>query len=253
MWKSDITENTDIPKEYKKVIQKAKKQTDNNLYLLIQLCFSAVILIFSITVKNGNKELFNYVKDGYSQFFETENYLESSFSFNTFLEKMESELENRFDNLITVFNSRGSADIYPDNVSTDKIYIKNKGKAVAQGYISSPFGIRSNPFNNKEKEFHTGIDIAAPKGTFIRAAFDGEVIVSDNSDIAGNYIRIQSDGNIVTMYAHNQFNFVKAGDKVLAGQVIATMGRTGRATGPHIHFEFIKDGIRYNPAYILEI
>ena len=73
------------------------------------------------------------------------------------------------------------------------------------------------------------------------------------SDFTGNYIRISSENNITTLYAHNQFLFVKEGDSVLAGQIIATMGDTGYATGPHLHFEFIVDGIRYNPVYAIEL
>lgn len=253
MWEKESAEVSDFGKEYNDIVKKAKKQSDSMIYLYIQICFSAIIILSSFMLKNGNADVFSYVKDNYNRFFEADTYMESTFSFNTFMKKMEDELEIRFNQLVTVFSSKGSADMYPSNVSTDKYYIEEKGIVPAQGYISSPYGIRVNPFNSKEKEFHTGVDIAAAKGTFVRAAFSGIVTESSKSKIAGNYIRIESENGISTMYAHNQFLLVRKGEKVIAGQVIATMGDTGMATGPHLHFEFLADGIRYNPIYAIDI
>ncbi len=253
MWQSENIKDENLKQEYRQIIKKAKKKSDSIVYLYIQLCFAAVMVVFSVMIKGGNRQLFSYIKEDYSRFFETENYMENTFSFNSFMDKMNIELQTRFNQLVTVFNSKGSRDIIPANASTKKYISEIKGKKVAEGYISSPYGLRVNPFNSKEKEFHTGLDIAAPKGIFIYAAFSGVVTHSEKSSVAGNYIRIQSDDGISTMYAHNQFNLVKTGDKVMAGQVIATMGRTGRATGPHVHFEFLSDGVRYNPVYAIEI
>ncbi len=259
MWqKEDISEpvvNT-LQDEYIKIIKNSRKEKDTNFYLYFQIMFMSVMLIVSFVLKSGEPDIFEFAKDSYAEIFETDNFTESTFSYNAFWEEMQKELQYRYGQLVTVFNNlsgQGSADIYPDNVSTDKISVSVKGVSPAKGYISSPYGIRKNPFNSKEKEFHTGIDIANEKGTFIRSTFDGTVISAGNNDTAGNYIRIQSDDNIATLYAHNQFLFVKTGDRVVAGQVIATMGDTGMATGPHLHFEFIYNGTRYNPVYALDI
>ena len=240
----------DANKKNKKYICK------DNIYFNIQLIFTAVIILSSFLLKNSSENIFNYTKDNYNQFFETDKFIENSFSYNYFMENMYNELQIRFGQLVSVFNNfngKGKADIYPTNVSTEKYYIEEKGIIPVNGYISSPYGIRSDPFNKSKKEFHTGMDIAAAKGTYIRAAFDGVIIKSSCSATAGNYIKIVSENNIETLYAHNQFNLVKQGDRVLAGQVIATIGETGKATGPHLHFEFIADGVRYNPAYVLTI
>lgn len=259
MWQTEKLQSSEkgqqLLEEYKEVVNKAKKQTDNMFYLYVQLIFAGILIVTSIMLRSSNPTVFTYVKDGYNRFFEKDTFIESTFSFNVFLDKMEEELKIRFRRLKEVFASsgRGSADIYPDNVSTSKYYLKDKGVIPAEGYISSPYGIRQNPFNTKQKEFHTGIDIAARKGTYIKAAFSGTVIAAGKSDIAGNYIRISSDNEIITLYAHNQFLFVKEGDTVVAGQVIATMGSTGLATGPHLHFEFIANGTRYNPIYALPL
>lgn len=227
-----------------------------NIYFNIQVVFAIIVISVSFLLKNSNEKTLTFTKENYQEFFETDRYIESTFSYNTFLENMRNELQIRYGQLVTVFNSwngKGSADIYPSNVSIKKYRIKDKGVLPVKGYISSSYGIRTDPFDSKKKEFHTGIDIATKKGTYIYSSFSGTVIKAGYTQTAGNFIKISSADGIETLYAHNQFNLVKEGDKILAGQVIATIGETGKATGSHLHFEFLVDGIRYNPAYILEI
>ncbi|MEG0020352.1 MAG: M23 family metallopeptidase, partial [Oscillospiraceae bacterium] len=70
--------------------------------------------------------------------------------------------------------------------------------------------------------------------------------------VAGNYIRIETNDTLQSFYGHSQFLFVKPGDKILKGQVIASVGQSGMATGPHLHFEVIYNGRRVNPIYAIE-
>lgn len=117
------------------------------------------------------------------------------------------------------------------------------------GALTSEFGFRE--FLG-EIEFHTGIDIAATENTEIYAAFTGIIIESDYSDILGNYVVIQHDGNIVTTYGHMNESLVTVGDEVLSGDLIGLVGTTGRSTGYHLHFE-IKIGDKYfNPLEVFE-
>jgi murein DD-endopeptidase MepM/ murein hydrolase activator NlpD len=109
-----------------------------------------------------------------------------------------------------------------------------------KGPINSRFGPRGITV-------HDGIDIAAPEGTPIRAIDAGEVIYSDELRGYGKMIILRHAGGFVSVYAHNQKNFVREGQTVARGEVIATVGSTGRVTGPHLHFEIRKDNVAQDP------
>lgn len=99
-------------------------------------------------------------------------------------------------------------------------------------------GTITRRFNQSGRQRHDGIDIAAPKGTPIRAAADGKVIFSDwGPGGYGRLVIVQHTSNIVTVYAHNERNLVQRNQRVKRGQTIATVGRSGRAMGCHLHFE----------------
>ena len=114
------------------------------------------------------------------------------------------------------------------------------------GPVTSTFGRRS-------RSWHRGIDILAERGTPIVAAAAGVVIASGFETRYGQMVKIEHDGGFVTVYAHNERNLVEAGQEVAAGQVIGLVGRTGRATAEHVHFEVRYDGRVYNPLYLLPL
>lgn len=102
---------------------------------------------------------------------------------------------------------------------------------VAGGRFVSQFGQRWG-------RYHDGVDIAAPSGTAIFAAHDAEVIYSNNKLRGyGNLVVMRANDGLTTVYSHNRRNLVDVGDKVRRGTKIAEVGQTGRATGPHLHFE----------------
>lgn len=104
-----------------------------------------------------------------------------------------------------------------------------------EGTISSKYGQR-NPTTESVPKNHTGIDIAAPEGTKIKSATDGEVVLCSEEGDYGKHIKIQN-GEISIIYAHCSNIYVKHGDTVKQGQEIAEVGSTGNSTGPHLHFE----------------
>jgi lipoprotein NlpD len=108
------------------------------------------------------------------------------------------------------------------------------------GTINSGFGPRGS-------NFHDGIDIAAPEGTPIRAIETGEVIYSDQLRGYGNIVIVRHTVGMVSVYAHNEANLVRAGQTVARGEVLARVGSTGRVSGPHLHFEIRRHNIAEDP------
>jgi murein DD-endopeptidase MepM/ murein hydrolase activator NlpD len=104
------------------------------------------------------------------------------------------------------------------------------------GVITSPIGWRQDPISG-DMRFHKGTDIAAPSGSEIKAVADGVVLESGSKGSFGNVIVIQTEDGRKMLYGHNQSNLVSVGERVQRGEVIAQVGATGRATGPHVHFE----------------
>ncbi len=123
-------------------------------------------------------------------------------------------------------------------------------QAPVSGVISSAFGWRADPLTGADK-LHQGVDIAAPAGSPVQAAAAGRVVFSGLVDGYGNLVEIDHGGGWVTRYGHNSANLVAAGEQVAAGQKIALVGQTGRATGDHLHFEVRRDGKAVSPALFL--
>lgn len=117
---------------------------------------------------------------------------------------------------------------------------------VAGVEVGSSFGNRLDPFNRR-LAFHSGIDYAAPKGTPILASAGGKVVFAAFRREYGNTVEIDHGGGLVTRYAHASKILVKVGEVVMPGQEIAKVGSTGRSTGPHLHFEILKDGRTTDP------
>ncbi len=116
-------------------------------------------------------------------------------------------------------------------------------------YVTSGYGPRSNPTSlSPETTFHAALDIAPPKGTDIVAVADGIVLFARRSRVDyGNHLAIDHGGGIATLYAHCDNLYIRAGDTVRQGQLIASVGESGNATGPHLHFEVLEGGRTVNP------
>lgn len=131
-------------------------------------------------------------------------------------------------------------------VMTDKLL-----NPIENGRYTSYFGYRTNPITG-EWSFHTGLDIAAAKGTPIRAAQSGRVTRIGEDSRAGKYVFLTHSDGFVTFYCHCSEILVEENMNINRGETIARVGSTGWSTGPHLHFEIRRDGIRLNPLWALE-
>jgi murein DD-endopeptidase MepM/ murein hydrolase activator NlpD len=124
--------------------------------------------------------------------------------------------------------------------------ITPSGKPADKGWISSYFGRRKDPFTGKVR-MHKGVDVAGKSGSNVLATADGIVIRVEKKSGYGKLLELDHGYGISTRYGHNKIITVKTGDVVKQGQVIASMGSTGRSTGPHVHYEVLKNGVQVNP------
>ncbi len=139
-----------------------------------------------------------------------------------------------------------------DNTS----YFSDEGRSMRKAFLRAPVNFKyiSDSFNprrfhpvQKRIKPHRGIDYAAKVGTPVRAAGGGKVIASGYNKYNGKYIFIQHGNNIVTKYLHLSKRMVSRGKRVKQGQTIGKVGRTGMVTGPHLHYEFVVNGVHRNP------
>ncbi len=141
-----------------------------------------------------------------------------------------------------------------NNISVQSSHLHNPQTSglplPVDGRISSDFGMRKHPVFGDHR-FHHGIDIAAPAGTDIYPLKAGVVVFSGERPGYGNMVVIDHEDGYLTRYAHNEVNLVREGERVAAETVIAKVGSTGNATGPHLHFEVRHRGESINPEVLL--
>jgi murein DD-endopeptidase MepM/ murein hydrolase activator NlpD len=124
--------------------------------------------------------------------------------------------------------------------------IHPEGRPVENGFISSYFGEREDPFDGEET-FHKGVDFAGTRGSPVTAVAAGIVTWAGERSGYGKLIEINHGDGYVTRYAHNEKTLVGVGDTVKRGEPVALMGSTGHSTGPHVHFEVLRNGRQVDP------
>lgn len=164
--------------------------------------------------------------------------------FSQQLDQLTRQLEDRSDKL-------GLLESMYTQESARKKLIPTK-LPVEGGWYSSNFGWRIDPFTG-QRAFHEGIDFMAEEGTPVHSAAAGVVVYAEFHPQYGNMIEIDHGNDLISRYAHASKKYVKVGDVVLRGTRIADVGRTGRATGAHLHFEVRQRGAALNPARFLQL
>lgn len=166
-----------------------------------------------------------------------------------------SELSRQLDFLSKAVEERGDKLGLLDSILTQENVDKQLLPSilpVSSGMFTSNFGWRLDPFNGRNS-FHEGIDFMAAPGTPIMAAAAGVVVKAEYHSQYGKMVEIDHGNGLITLYAHCSKLRAKVGDVVMKGAIIAEVGSSGRATGPHLHFEVRHRGVAQNPARFLQI
>jgi len=151
--------------------------------------------------------------------------------------------------LIFLLESEGPAAPVPPGVAPAPAVIV-EGGAPLRWPLAAP--VLSSPFGARQGRPHEGIDLAAPTGTAIHAADNGQVLYAGDAVRGyGNMVVVQHGGDLLTVYAHGSALLVRTGDKVTAGQEIARVGQSGHATAPHLHFEVRRGQVPQDPLRFL--
>jgi len=161
------------------------------------------------------------------------------FDFNNVISSLDKQLSSREEQLAVLEEVIMNRQLRSDS--------KPRGKPITKGWTSSYYGKRADPFTGKIA-MHKGMDFAGKEGSGIIAVANGVVTWAGDRYGYGNLIEINHGNGYTTRYGHNAKLLVEVGDSVEKGQVISLMGSTGRSTGPHVHFEVLKNDRQINPA-----
>ncbi len=159
------------------------------------------------------------------------------------LDQVSGQLERKSERLAalesTLLDKKLQSAVYPAGWPTEG------------GWVSSGFGVRSDPFTGRTA-YHEGVDIAARFGSTIKAMGGGVVTFSGDKDGYGCVVEVNHGNGYMTRYAHCKATLVRVGDRIVKGQDVALVGTTGRSTGPHLHFEVLRDGRAVDPRSFLK-
>jgi murein DD-endopeptidase MepM/ murein hydrolase activator NlpD len=142
--------------------------------------------------------------------------------------------------------AEATAEMNPKNALASSPELSTFRMPVPGARVTSRFGMRADPFSGHNRA-HKGLDLAAPRGAAVRPVADGTVVLSGKRSGYGNVVVVDHGDGLRTLYAHCEELKVQAGDEVDGRSVLATVGSTGRSTGPHLHFEVRQDGEQVDP------
>lgn len=257
-----------------------KSEKTKNLTPLIQVIVCSVALITVFALGRSGASLYTSIKSGYESIMKEDMCSDGILSavrelfymtFGTSQQVGKSEEDTSdiskesaseaatavidVDAEIETITSSGGEDIRVLEALSDStleaVHISKEAVTPVDGFVTSGFGYRIHPITGNES-FHTGIDIAAPEGECIAAAYSGTVLETGYTNGRGNYVLMAHGDGLQTLYCHLSEILVTENASLRAGETIGLVGSTGMSTGPHLHFELRVDGIRCDPIYALK-
>ncbi len=224
--------------------EKVKEYAENQLMIMIQVVLSVLIIVFFVLLRDFNVSIYQYMKDWYIENINDSLLLGNSISdYKDTIDVVYNKVKNNYFYGATYNN-------YHD-YSKELIMSVEPTLPLSTGVITSTFGKRESPFNDRE-EFHYGLDISSEANSDIYTIFPGIVEKLDENSSYGKYIIVDHGKGIKTLYAHCNSIDVNVGDNVGYGDLIAHVGNSGRTTGNHLHIELIINGRRYDPNLIFK-
>ncbi len=250
---------------------KVKHKSDRLFQILIlQTVTVGIIMLFAAGIRVFGGDIYKTLSKMYHERFddittvqevtEPKNPVLENASENKAIdeESQTSPLENT-DNSLEEYDAEIDSELSGNIYDVDSVTAVNSDKTAwnvnsflwpVSGVVSSHYGYRVHPISG-EYSMHNGLDISADKGSDIYAAYDGVVTSAGYSNSYGYYIIISHNETIRTLYAHCSKLLVEEGETLKKGDKIATVGSTGRSTGPHLHFEVRVAGYRIDPEWLL--
>lgn len=254
---------TPQPQQSQEPLPRPPRRENGDTLLWGQLLFCTAMLLIALAARMANLPFYPELRRAFDQAMQPEQdfFLSAERYFSKFTEKTAETLSRALpatsetarrvhqkpqkeENLTPPANAREESYL-PDFA----LHFPLPGGSCSK---TSGYGWRTDPMGGSGTDFHLGNDLAAATGTPVLAAADGVVRIAGQHASYGNYLRILHANGDETLYAHMQYLFVHAGARVTAGQFLGTVGETGNATGPHLHFEILHKGLRYDPAQALQ-
>ena len=256
-----------IPHSDRKALQ--VKIPSVGVFVSVILWFIGTVYVFSVAVDtfeyNRMKQSLNYYSGQFSEMRKTMTSLKNAeaefrriFSFKT-RERVLENIDTSDNGSIDMENLKEQIKLTMESIGEIKDYLSKqrnlyvstpKGWPV-EGQVSSSYGYREHP-KTGERDFHSGIDIAAGPGLPVKATADGIVSFSGWSGGSGNLVALEHGFGYSTFFAHNRLVVVKVGQKVKRGDILSYVGSTGNSTGPHLHYEVWKEGKSLDPITFIE-
>lgn len=257
MWENETKEQNEALPQNKPytLMMPPKSADDNDKIMLMQTAICVAVIVFVLFAKFVSTPLFTEFKQQYQQIISSGIDLSEKGEIVRFISVITQNIKEK---VLEVFNqieaSSGGAQEGSEIsfLAADLPYRLSvlPYKPVEYGNVSSGFGKRKNPVTEKT-EMHSGLDIAANQNQHVFSSYGGQVEKCGEDKIRGKYVIIKHTSNMRTLYQHLSKIYIKSGDSILRGQIIAAVGSTGMSTGPHLHYELIIDNVCVNPQFAL--
>lgn len=244
-----------LPEKNTQKKEKSKRSVEKvNTVIIVQIAVCAFFILLVFAVGKFNPSSFEFLKNEYNRIMSDD--MTPGELFDSAKDKAENVMssvtlpESTFQTKPTA-ESDGKGGEDATNVETAVAVMSDLSQneeivTPLHGRITSRYGYRTNPISGKYG-LHTGLDIAADKGTAIVAAYNGVIKETGYGDKKGNFVLMEHPDGTQTLYCHCSELLVEEGTVIRAGEAIALVGSTGWSTGPHLHFEIHSDGYSVDP------